>query len=114
MFTTHTNTWRRKCSFAHGITPLYTASHAGHTDTVKVLLAAGAADIDAVNTFNGATALGVAAQHGHLPVVLALLDYGADPSIARKDNGMTALGAAITKGHEHVLAQLKRNFHDSN
>jgi len=99
------SSWRRKCLFAHGITPLYVASHAGHADTVKILLAAGA-DIDAVNTFDGATALWTAAQQGNLSVVSALLEYGADPYIAREDDGMTPLNTAIIQGHENIAARL--------
>jgi len=75
------SSWRRKCLFTHGITPLYTASHAGHVDTVKILLAAGA-NVDAANMFDGATALCVAARQGDVDVVSALLDYGADLNIA--------------------------------
>jgi ankyrin repeat protein len=71
------SSWRRKCSFAHGITPLYVASQAGHTDTVMILLAAGA-DVDARNIFDGATALDAASRRGHASVVSALLDYGAN------------------------------------
>ena len=92
MFATHTtygcqvsalgdSSWRRRCFFAHGITPLYTAARAGHIDTVKILLAAGA-DVDATNMFDGATALCVAARQGNLDVVSALLDYGANLNIA--------------------------------
>jgi len=81
------NSWRRKCSFAHGITPLYVASHAGHTDTVLILLAAGA-DVDATNMFDGATALDAASRRGHASVVSVLLDYGANPHVPRKNGGM--------------------------
>jgi len=83
------NSWRRKCSFAHGITPLYVASHAGHTDTVLILLAAGAY-VDATNMFDGATALDAASRRGHASVVSALLDYGAKSHVQRKNGGMTA------------------------
>jgi ankyrin repeat protein len=77
------NSWRRKCFFAHGITPLYVASHAGHTDTVMILLAAGE-DVNATNMFDGATALDAASRRGHASVVSALLDYGANPHVPLK------------------------------
>ena len=83
------NSWRRKCSFAHGITPLYVASDAGHTDTVLILLAAGAC-VDATNMFDGATALDAASRRGHASVVSALMDYGAKSHVQRKNGGLTA------------------------
>jgi ankyrin repeat protein len=114
MFATHTkygcralvlgdSSWRRKCSFAHGITPLYTASHAGHIDTVKILLAAGA-DVDAANMFDGATALCVAAREGNLDIVSALLDYGADLNIAsyREEKTSGVYNSPNDKQHNYI------------
>lgn len=46
----------------------------------------------------GATALGVACQHGCLQTVDWLLDRGADP-LSRNSRGESALWAAVLAGH---------------
>jgi ankyrin repeat protein len=55
---------------------------------------------------NGATALYMAAEQGHLPVVLALLGADADPALANTTNVVTPLYIAAQSGHVDVLALL--------
>jgi hypothetical protein len=55
---------------------------------------------------SGSTALFLAAQNGHLPVVMALLGADADPSAAETDTGATPAYIAARQGHVDVLALL--------
>jgi hypothetical protein len=54
----------------------------------------------------GSTALFLAAQNGHLPVVMALLGANADPSAAETDTGATPAYIAARQGHVNILALL--------
>ena len=55
---------------------------------------------------NGMTALMVASEKGHVDVVRALVELGADVAQAKPD-GMTALMLASEKGHEAVAQFLR-------
>ncbi|KDR22015.1 osteoclast-stimulating factor 1-like [Zootermopsis nevadensis] len=67
-----------------GNTPLYWASHAGHVDCVRELLALPRSAVSAQNVL-GDTPLHVAAARGHLEVVELLLIHGADSQLHNKD-----------------------------
>jgi ankyrin repeat protein len=80
-----------------GETVLMTAARAGHTETVKLLLAAGAKP-DTPEDFHGETALIWAAAENHADTVRALLAGGADvngrsrkETYARRPQGLTVL-----------------------
>jgi serine/threonine-protein phosphatase 6 regulatory ankyrin repeat subunit B len=78
----------------------------GDLSMVKVLLAKGA-NIDACNT-NGATALHLAVQKGHIEVVKTLLEKRANPNAAINSkipliNGTTPLHVATEAGHLNVV-----------
>jgi outer membrane protein assembly factor BamB len=71
----------------YGQTPLYFAAEKGHLAVVKRLVERGA-NVNAEDSFFGATALGIALQGGHNEVARYLLAHGAD-------DAFTALGAAL-------------------
>lgn len=86
------------------------ASERGHVDYVRRVVETDI-DVDHVNDL-GWTALLEAVVLGqggtaHQQVVQALLDGGADPSIADKD-GVTALEHARTRGYDEIVAILER------
>ncbi|KAJ1439143.1 ankyrin repeat-containing domain protein, partial [Ochromonadaceae sp. CCMP2298] len=66
--------------YGNGWTPLHYASYRGHTEIVRILIAA-KAEINATNDL-GFTALFYAAQRSFLDICTLLVDSGADPSIA--------------------------------
>ena len=72
-----------------GRTPLLAASHHGHAECCRLLLAAGAAP-DKCNIL-GVAPLHVAAANGHVECVTALLDAGASPTL-QDGRGQSALG----------------------
>lgn len=63
-------------------------------------------DVDARDRY-GQTALMLAAHHGRLEAVRALLDRGADLNVTAK-YGLSALMLAIVGGHETVARELAR------
>ena len=71
---------------------------------MNLLLQAGAT-VDAVGN-NGWTALHLAAYHGYIQVVEALLNAGADKAVKDK-NGRTALDDAQRKNHPAVVKLLR-------
>lgn len=74
------------------ITPLHTASRAGNTEIVEVLLAAGA---DASLRRGGVfSALQLAATNGHALVLSALIRHGVDVNEWYGESGITALHMA--------------------
>lgn len=77
----------------YGDTPLMLASLKGQTETVRLLVTAGAEINQA-----GWTALAYAAYEGHEEVVKYLIDKGADVD-ARAPNQATALMMAAKNGH---------------
>jgi hypothetical protein len=54
----------------------------------------------------GPTALYYASHNGHLPVVHALLNARADPTVARSDDGTTPVWIGAQQGHVEVVAAL--------
>lgn len=54
---------------------------------------------------DGATALFIAAQNGHLRILEVLLEHGAKTDAARTD-GATPLWIAAQMGHDHVVRRL--------
>lgn len=87
---------------AHGHTATqHSSSGSGHSS--------GNRDLD-VNrrraTRGGATAIFLAAQSGHLSVVLALLDAGADPSIGTTTHNTTPILIAASNGYLAVVRAL--------
>ena len=84
-----------------------------HTDTVEVLLGAGA-DPNAANVL-GRTALMFASSYGQDTIVKLLLDRGAKPNIVPNDHSSwTALMAAAARGHAITVALLLQNGADPN
>jgi serine/threonine-protein phosphatase 6 regulatory ankyrin repeat subunit B len=81
----------------HGWTPLMLAAKEGDLTTVQTLLSAPGIDIDA-KKLGGATALYVAAYHGKVDVVKALISNGANVNAA-DNNGWTVLMSAANQGH---------------
>ena len=81
------------------------AAHTGRTEVVRLLLCSDGIDLNQTRR-GGSNALIVAAQHGHVACVVALLDAGVDVNHARSTigqpantNGSTALCAAVQWGH---------------
>lgn len=83
---------------------LYDAAKYGCLSRVKAAWVNGAS----INTKlpNGATALLVAAERGHVAVVEFLLDHGADIKIRDTATGSTALWFAAQNGHANVVELL--------
>ena len=77
-----------------GSTPLLFAARSGDTESVRLLLGAGANVNEALP--DGTSALVLAAHSGHGDTAALLLEKGANPDSA--DNGYTALHAAVLRG----------------
>ena len=78
--------------------PLVMAAYLGHTEIVRLLLAAGA-DVTAVDPGMKATALHAAAYAGRTDAARLLIEYGIDIDKQGPRNGYTALHDAIWQGH---------------
>lgn len=65
----------------------------------------GLADPDVARSADGATALILACQHGHVEVVRLLADAGADRDLPKSD-GRTAVSVAAQRGHLEVVTCL--------
>ena len=89
------------CFDSYGITPLYTAAHAGHVDVVAVLLAGGA--VAGMAGSDGRTPLHAAASRGHLEVARLLVGHGADVNVADGEGRMPLHDAACVTGQEEAV-----------
>ena len=89
---------------ATGETPLISASLAGKTRIVELLLARGAM-MEARNN-RGLTPLHAAAYGGHLGVAIALIDHGAKVDDAENRYKTTALIIAAEEGHADIVKLL--------
>ena len=83
------------------------ASCAGHRGIVAQLLASGASVLQ-TDRLHGRSALMLAAQYGHAPVVRALLDAQA-PANATDASGARPLQLAVRAGHAAVVEELLRH-----
>eukprot|EP00729_Bicosta_minor_P028761 gene28761-biopygen31632 len=63
---------------------------------------------------DGGTAVCVAAQNGHLPVVMVLLEHAADPNLAETTVGATPAFMAAQNGHAECLQLLLEHAADPN
>jgi uncharacterized protein len=95
----------------YGATALYAAAGPDPAMTVK-LLAAGA---DAnTHLLSGETPLMAAALRGHVAIVSALLEGGADPNLQENSAGQTALMWALSQRHSAVVGVLVSHRADVN
>lgn len=85
-----------------GVTSLFLASQAGHTEVVKALLEKGArVDLPSSNNW---MPLHAASQNGHEAVVKLLIQSGANVNV-KSDNGKTALDVAKTQSIAQLLKE---------
>ena len=93
-----------------GFTPLMFAAQAGDTESVKLLLAAGAVIND--TAADSTNALVIAAHLGRSDTAAFLLNAGADPNLAGA--GYTALHVAATRGDISLIKALLDHGADIN
>lgn len=107
--------------------PLHAAARAGSVAGVNLLVERGA-DVDAIEPYQDQTALMLATAEGHLHVVDALLDAGADPNMQARvseltkrsmrtdfpTGGFTALMWAAREGYEDIVLRLVEGGADLN
>ena len=87
-----------------GETALMWAARNGHTETVKLLVEIGDANVNHVSNY-GMTALMLAAEKGHIETVKKLIEKGAVVNIENND-GNTALMLAAANGHIETVKKL--------
>jgi ankyrin repeat protein len=106
---------------------LHAAARAGSVEGVQLLLERGA-DVDALEPYQDQTALMLATAEGHLDVVDALLNGGADPNLQARvseltkrsmrtdfpTGGFTALMWAAREGYEDIVRRLVEGGADLN
>jgi ankyrin repeat protein len=101
------------------VSPLWQAAAVGHTDVCRQLVAGGInVNEDSGYDSNCPTALHVAAYHGKLETVKALLALGADPASKNKNGSIPADSATGQKQYEcamvlkeHLLGELAPLLH---
>lgn len=86
-----------------GATPLFKASHKGHVEVVHELLPYNPC-LSLLK--NGESALHAAALYGHLRVMKALVQAGADPGL-KNDQGLTPIQIAAQARHYEAVQLLK-------
>lgn len=86
---------------------LLESAETGDLETVEKIISEGAVDIDAVDEVDSYSAMMMSAEAGHLDIVRALRDAGADVEI-RDSYGRTPLYAASVAGHIDVVRFLVR------
>jgi ankyrin repeat protein len=92
-------------TFERSRTPLLVAAACGH-EAAALLLVERGADVNARDSFGGATALVEAAKTGQVKLVAALLRRGAKPNARDRFDNMGALAAAAHKGHVGIVRRL--------
>mmetsp|Transcript_21787 Transcript_21787/g.32574 ORF Transcript_21787/g.32574 Transcript_21787/m.32574 type:complete len:891 (-) Transcript_21787:80-2752(-) len=95
---------------ADGSTAIMYAGTAGHVDTVKKLIAAGA-NVNLKHN-SGGTALSESAAGGNVEIVEAILGAGADPSTA-DNSGITVLMMAASVGNIDICKRIIEANNDS-
>jgi uncharacterized protein len=91
-----------------GYTPLHYAAERNYPNAIKALHAFGKIELD-VKSYDGYTAVAVAAENGCLESLELLLSLGASPNI-RDAVGNTPYALAARSRHENAMSVLKR-FH---
>lgn len=86
---------------------LLESAETGDLETVEKIISEGSVDIDAVDEVDSYSAMMMSAEAGHLDIVRALRDAGADVEI-RDSYGRTPLYAASVAGHIDVVRFLVR------
>ncbi|MBA3955032.1 ankyrin repeat domain-containing protein, partial [Candidatus Dependentiae bacterium] len=87
-----------------GVNPLFYASAYGHTDTVRLLIDAGA-NVDAQEPKGNFSPLHVAAQNGHITIVELLLSKGARTEV-QTNAKETPLHSAAANDHKSIVELL--------
>ncbi|MBA3536994.1 MAG: ankyrin repeat domain-containing protein, partial [Tatlockia sp.] len=87
-----------------GVNPLFYASAYGHTDTVRLLIDAGA-NVDAQEPKGNFSPLHVAAQNGHITIVELLLSKGARTEV-QTNAKETPLHSATSSDHKSIVELL--------
>ncbi|MFD3613098.1 ankyrin repeat domain-containing protein [Streptomyces atroolivaceus] len=100
----------------NGRTALDLAVHAGHIETVRVLLAAGADPQQRAGEYGELTPLCLAAMYGHTAVVGILLDAGAPTGAQGRMNyvPLVLAATAVERGHPQTVDLLLRHGVDIN
>lgn len=95
-----------------GITPLCFTSTCNRLPMLKVLLKLGA-DTNMPDA-SGYASVGLAAEEGHVQVIHALAEHGADVNMANKDGETPIKFIAAQSGHANVIRTLAQHGADVN